>query len=84
MIDRLPSVGRLLKLRQKYGDERLEAACERAIAFGDPAYKTVRRILKEGLENQPVPVCLESPPATQFVRTADELVGHIFGGEPWN
>lgn len=84
VIDRLPSVGRLLKLRQKFGDERLESACGRALVFGDPAYKTIRRILKEGLENQPVPVVLPAPTAIEFVRTADELVGHLCGGESWN
>ena len=46
IVDRLYTVGRLLKLRQKYGIERLEAACQRALAFDDPAYRTIQHILK--------------------------------------
>ena len=84
VVDRLHTVGRLLKLRPKFGDDRLEAACERALYFGDPAYKTVKRILSEGLESQPLPVAVTLPAATTFTRSADELVHHLFGGESWN
>lgn len=84
IVDRLYTVGRLLKLRQKYGTERLEAACQRALAFDDPAYKTIQHILKEGLENQPLPVTFPTPLATTFARTPEELVGHLPGGEAWN
>ena len=84
IVDRLPTVGRLLKLRQKFGDARLEAACRRALYFADPAYKTVKRILTLGLEKQPLPIIVTSPAATTFVRSAEELVGNLAGGEPWN
>ena len=36
VIDRLPTARRLLKLRKSYGDEALEAACQRALRFGTP------------------------------------------------
>jgi transposase len=84
IVDRLYTVGRLLKLRQKYGIERLEAACQRALAFDDPTYRTVQHILKEGLENQPLPVMFPAPIATTFARSSEELVGHLPGGEAWN
>jgi transposase len=84
VVDRMYTVGRLLKLRRKFGDERLEAACRRALCFGDPAYKTVKRILTQGLENEPLPEVVPSPEATAFVRSAEELVGSLAGGEPWN
>jgi transposase len=84
VVDRLPTVGRLLKLRQRFGDERLEVACERALHFGDPAYKTVKRILAQGLEKQPVPAVVTPPAAATFVRSVEELVGGLLGGEPWN
>jgi transposase len=84
VLDRLPTLGRLLKLGHRFGEERLEAACQRALCFGDPAYQTVKRILSQGLESQPVPVVLTLPPATVFVRPAQELVGALIGGEPWN
>jgi hypothetical protein len=84
VVDRLHTVGRLLKLRSKFGDDRLEAACQRALHFDDPAYKTVKRILTQGLETQPLPELVMAPEATEFVRSAEELVGSLAGGEPWN
>ena len=84
VIDRLHTVGRLLKLRHKFGDPRLEAACRRALHFDDPAYKTVKRILVQGLESDPLPEVVTAPQATVFVRNPEELVGDLVGGEPWN
>jgi hypothetical protein len=84
VVDRLHTVGRLLKLRHRFDDQRLEAACQRALHFDDPAYKTVKRILTQGLENQPLPEVVTASEATAFVRSAEELVGGLAGGEPWN
>jgi hypothetical protein len=85
VIDRLPTVGRLLRLRKTYGDVRLEAACRRALHFGDPAYQTVKRILKEHLENEPL---FEVPPmepaARVFMRNVADLVGSALGGVSWS
>ena len=39
---------------QRYGDDRLEAACQRAIEAGDPSYKTVKGVLAAGTETAPV------------------------------
>jgi hypothetical protein len=83
-IEHLPRVIRLLKLRTTYNDQRLEAACERSLHFQDPSVKTVKRILKEGLENQPLPVDWPILCATEFARTPTELVGHLMEGETWN
>jgi hypothetical protein len=84
VIDRLPTVGRLLRLRQRYGDDRLEAACRRALHFDDPAYRTVKRILTEGWDAAPLPgPPLPAPPAQAFVRSALELVGARLGGLAW-
>jgi len=88
VIDRLPTVGRLLRLRQKFGDERLEAACQRALSFDDAAYKTIKRILTRDLDQEPRPIPVPAPDATVFVRSTEELVGDlargVLGGEPWN
>lgn len=84
VVDRLNTVGRLLKLRDRFGDQRLEAACRRALHFDDRAYKTVKRILTQGLENEPLPEIVTAPEATAFVRPAEELVGHLAGGDRWN
>jgi hypothetical protein len=38
----------------KYTGQRLEAACAKAIAVGDPSYRTVKGILVAGAETEPV------------------------------
>jgi len=53
-IFRLRQAQGVLRLGQRYGDERLEAACRRAIDAGDPSYKTVKGILAAGTERLPV------------------------------
>lgn len=84
VIDRLYTAGRLLRLRETCGDERLEAACQRALAYEDPAYMTVKRILSTGLDQEDVPPeHLPAPPATTFVRTVIDLVGNL-GGLSWS
>jgi len=42
----------IIGLAEKYGSLRLNAACQRALAFGDGSYRTVRNILNKGLEGQ--------------------------------
>ncbi len=44
----------ILRLGERYGGERLEAACERALAIGGTSYRSVRAILVAGLDRQPV------------------------------
>jgi len=51
--DRLRSAGRLVRLAEKVGQERLERACARAQAFGGNDYPTVKRILAANLEGDP-------------------------------
>ena len=64
LVDELLSVNALFRLRQaqgvlrlgqRYGDDRLEAACRRAIEAGDPSYKTVKGILAAGTEGAAAP-----------------------------
>jgi transposase len=40
----------LLRMADRYGKERLEAACARAIRIGNPTRKSVEAILKSGLD----------------------------------
>lgn len=42
-------------MREKYPDQRLDAACAKAIAVGDPSYRTVKGILIAGTEADPEP-----------------------------
>jgi hypothetical protein len=84
VIDRRRTVLRLLHLRERYGDERLEAACARALRFDAANYTTVKRILQEELDQQAQPAPPPAAPARTFVRNAGELLGHLFGGGAWN
>ena len=45
----------VMRLGKKYGDERLEAACARAVALASPSYRTVRSILESGADRLPMP-----------------------------
>ena len=81
--DRLRTAGRLLRLGERYGPERLEAACARALRFDDPAYMTIKQVLEQGLDQQEIPTTEPAPPALAFVRSAAELVGHLVGGAQW-
>jgi hypothetical protein len=84
VIDRHSRVVRILKLRERVGDERLEGACARALVFEDLSYRTLKGILDQGLEATPPLPPPTPPPARTFVRTASELLGHVFGGLAWS
>jgi hypothetical protein len=43
-IHRLRAIRGIIRLRKQYGDTRLDAACARALAVGDPRYRTVKGI----------------------------------------
>jgi hypothetical protein len=83
VVDRRRSALRLLAFRERYGDDRLEAACGRALRFDTPTYATVKRILQEDLDREALPTPAPFAPARTFVRSAGELLGHLFGGNSW-
>jgi len=85
VVDRLPTVGRLLRLRTRFGNDRLEAACQRALQFDDPAYQTVKRILSQGLDlvTPAEPPAPDRSTARAFVRGVRDLVGSALGGVSW-
>src|SRR2546423_4977458 len=53
VLDYLRAAQGLLGLRASFGTPRVEAACTRALNFSSPTYRTVKQILKEGLDQQP-------------------------------
>jgi transposase len=64
LVDELLAVNALFRLRaaqgvlglaDKHTPARLEAACAKAMAAGDPAYRTVKGILAAGIETDPSP-----------------------------
>ena len=52
---RLRAAQGVLGLAAKHGGARLDAACAKAIAAGDPSYRTVKGILLAGTETEPTP-----------------------------
>jgi transposase len=78
-IHRLRAIQGIIRLRDTYGDARLDAACARALTVGDPRYRTVKGILVAGTEHgddlprDPVPAppaMLRGPDAFDTERTA--------------
>jgi len=52
----------IMRLAKTCGPERLEAACKRALALGASSYRSIESILRQGLEQQPLPVRPDSTP----------------------
>jgi transposase len=69
-LDRLRTAAAIVRLTAKYAPHRLEAACGRALRYGDLSYATVKRILVEGLDQAPAAPALAAVtlPAAQFAR----------------
>lgn len=80
-LDRLRTVQALLRLAERYGVRRFEAAARRALCYDDIRYHTLKRILERGLEADPLPT--ESAPQVVplfvFARTGSELFPHQGG-----
>ena len=54
----------IVTLDKKFGKERVEAACKRALAIGGTSFKSVKSILETGLDKKPLP---EPRPASQTI-----------------
>lgn len=75
-LDRLRTVQAILRLADKHGPRRLEAACRRALCFDDTGYGTIKRILVRGLETDPLPDAEPARPITVpfvFARPGSEI-----------
>jgi transposase len=53
--ERLRSVQAVLDLKKSVGSTRLEAACKRALFFGDGRYRRIKDILNAALDKEPLP-----------------------------
>jgi len=61
VLDNLRAAQGIIRLGDKYGAARLEAAAHRALFYDNPRYGIVKSILKKGLDQLPVhPVLFES------------------------
>ena len=80
--DRLKIAQRVLRLAAASGPDRLERACARAEHFGTPEYPTLKRILAEHLEAEPIPGDAALAPGAPtrsltFVRQAGEFAASV-------
>jgi transposase len=65
---RLRAAQGVIGLADKHDPGRLEAACAKAIAAGDPSYRTVRGILAAGTERDQLPAAAGDGGAAAFLR----------------
>lgn len=81
-LDRLRAVQGILRLAETVGGHRLEAACARALHFGDPRYRRIKEILNAALDREPLPESAANAPQPSnaarqfaFARSASEFFG---------
>jgi transposase len=74
---RLRSAQGILRLADKYGPVRLEAACATATIAGDPSYRTIRGILAAGTETEPPPAGTGDGGAAAHLHGPDMLFGNV-------
>jgi transposase len=77
-LDRLRAVQAILRLQESVGIQRLEAACARALYFGDVRYRRIKQILNAALDRDPLPEPSPPPSASQlplftFARRSDDF-----------
>lgn len=77
-LDRLRSVQAILRLAESVGKSRLEAACIRALHFGDVRYRRIKDILHAALDQQALPNTANRPvqAAFAFARGPEAFFGH--------
>ena len=62
----------VISLSRKYGPERVEAACTRAVRMKVHRYQSVKSILASGLDQEPLPQLIVRPPVEHAnIRGAD-------------
>jgi hypothetical protein len=76
---RIRSAQKLLGLAERYGAERLDAACQRALRFEQLDVYAVKRILEQGLEHDSTTEPITGQQASldpKFLRPANHFVPH--------
>jgi transposase len=80
IVERLRAAQSTLRLAERYGAARLEAACRRALAHDSLFYRTVKTILAGGFDQQPLAgeeSCAPYARGARFVRDAEDLFGVV-------
>lgn len=75
ITERLRAAQAILGLAERYGGARLEVACGRALAHASASYRTVKTILKRGLDHASAGPATQDAyvPQARFARAAREL-----------
>jgi hypothetical protein len=85
-LSRLRAVQSIVTHLKPFPEERRNAACRRAIEFGNHTYKGIKQILLKGLDREPLPMQrkfgeLEQP---RFSRSPSEFaLSHHKEKQPW-
>jgi transposase len=78
VLDNLRAAQGVVRMAKKFGPLRLEAACQRALAFDSPRYRTVKHILEKGLDQAAQPDLPGLAPvytgAGRFLRDTSKLL----------
>jgi hypothetical protein len=74
---RLRAAQGVLGLAERHGPARLELACAKAIAVGDPSYRTIKGILAAGLEADPPPPPTGDGGAAAFLHGPSRLFMNV-------
>jgi transposase len=81
-VDKLRPVRKLLKLSNKYSQERLENACKRAYHYKMFSYSSVKNILEGNMDQQPLEMCMPSKvihlPTYRFARDPADYKSETF------
>ena len=64
VLDNLRAAQGIIRLSERYGARRLEAACDRALAYDNPRYRSVKSILEKGLDQHKHPDETSTDPHT--------------------
>jgi transposase len=72
VVERLRAAQGVLRQAERYGACRLEAACARALAHASPFYRTVKTILVNGYDQQPLAAAGSISPYAAEARFARE------------
>ena len=79
-LDRLRSVQGIMRLVDVYSPMRLEAACARALCYGDGSYRRIKNILSAGLDRAPIEKTVQLTLATYtFARPAEDFFAPVAG-----
>ena len=80
-LDKLRTAQGILRLEHKYGKQRLEAACKRALFYDDVKYGTISNILKRDKDREPLQTVTGRPRYFTNGKFARCTIGGLFNDQ---